>query len=95
MIHNMAIQLGKKRIATVMAAVALLCGLGVAAGPRAEALEPRTVWFSTEAACKAAVPQYSGSFTSISQGCTYAGSMIFGFHTSSGPWFLVYQTRTY
>lgn len=95
MIHNMAIHLEKKRIATVMAAVALLCGLGVAAGPRAEALEPLTVWFSTEAACKAAVPQYSGSFTSISQGCTYAGPMFFGWHQADGPWFLVYQTRTH
>lgn len=77
------------------AAVAVgACGVLTLGAPTASAIQPNTVFFSTEKACIAAKPHYSGSFTSITQNCTYSGRYFLGWKLDAGPYFLVYQARS-
>lgn len=82
------------RIGAAIAGAALLFGAGAAVtAEQASSLEPRTVYFADLAKCNAGKGIYSGSFTRITQDCTYSGSYLFGVKTSSGPYFIVYTTR--
>jgi len=75
-------------VALAAAAVTVVLG-----AQQAESLVPNTVYSATEAQCRAKIPQYSGSFTRIIQGCTYSGPKLFGWHLDPGPWFFIYTTR--
>lgn len=83
-----------RRLAGATALATLFVGTALGSAPLASAVQPRTVYFSTEAQCKAALPNYSGSFTRVIQGCTYAGGYFGPIKTSSGPYFLVYAVRS-
>lgn len=66
--------------------------LAVGASP-ADSLARRTVFFSTLEKCNAGKGAYSGSFTRITQDCTYSGSYLFGWKLDKGPYFITYETR--
>lgn len=83
-----------KRLASVVAVTAMSVGAMVGAAPLASAVQPGTYYFSNEAQCRAAIPAYTGSFTRLVQGCTYAGSYFGPFKTSDGPYFFVVASRT-
>lgn len=92
--NTSAARQGRKTIAlaaSVMLGATALLGLGAA---QSDSIEPRTLRYSTLAACNTAKAQYSTSFTRVVSGCTYVGRYLFGIKLDSGPYQFVYAVRS-